>query len=472
MRHFFLAALLTAPALLESQQPSAPPAHAVVTGVAVDSVRGGYLRGAIVSVSGTNLSAITDSAGRFRIDSVTPGTRYLQVMHPLLDSIALGVRSPQRPLAAGDTTVFILSVPSPATIVGAKCTGQERSRGSAALVGIVTDADTETPSEGATVSVEWLEYQMSRRTMNRIPQRRTGTVLSDGTYRVCGIPDDLTTGVIAVRGADSTATVQVNFGNRLAVLSFQLPPAGGAAVAAAPGDTASGQARPRGNGVLTGRVLDPNGAPLANARVAVESDEASAITDNSGAFRLTGLRPGTRLVSVRRIGFSSKDVPVDVSAAAERSVTVTLERYVAILDAVRVNAIRDIGLQRVGFSDRQRSAFGKFFGPEEIEKRNPQRLSTLLETSASLRTGTNAVGKRYISGRQGGCVAYFVDGMRWSSTDPTDIEMSPDSFLSGAELGAVEIYDALSAPAEYTRFSNRGEPCAVVVVWTKFKLGN
>ncbi|HMA20475.1 MAG TPA: carboxypeptidase regulatory-like domain-containing protein, partial [Gemmatimonadaceae bacterium] len=99
------------PAILSSQQQPAQPGHAVVTGVAVDSVRGGYLRGAIVSVSGTALSAITDSSGRFRIDSVPPGTRYLEVMHPLLDSIALKVRSPQREMKASDTTSFILSVP-------------------------------------------------------------------------------------------------------------------------------------------------------------------------------------------------------------------------------------------------------------------------------------------------------------------------------------------------------------------------
>ena len=162
---------------------------------------------------------------------------------------------------------------------------------------------------------------------------------------------------------------------------------------------------------------------------------------------------------------------MDVSTASERTVDITLERYVAILDAVRVNAIRDVGLQKVGFADRQKAAFGKFFGPEEIDRRNPQRLSTLLETAPALRMGTNADGKRYVGGRNGACVAYYVDGFRWSSTNPADLELSPDAFLSGAELGAVEVYDALSAPPEYMRFSTRGEPCAVVVVWTKFKLG-
>ncbi len=473
MRYLLLAALACAPSIVSSQQTTAKPGHATVTGVAVDSVRGGYLRGAIVYVSGTSLSAMTDSSGRFKIDSVIPGTRHLEVMHPLLDSIALRVRSPERDLKAGDTTVFILALPSPSTIVANKCTAEEIGRGKAALVGTVTDGDTGAPATGSTVSVEWLEYQLGRRSMNRLPHRRIGSVRSDGTYRVCGIPDDLTTGTIAFRGADSTSTVPATFTQKLAVVSFRIP----GPVAALPSapvnrlDSAAPASVPRGSATLTGRVVDPNGSPLANARVAVETDDASAMTDNNGDFRLTGLRTGTRGLSVRRLGFAAKDLPVDVSATAPQSVTVTLERYVAMLDAVRVSAIRDIGLQRVGFADRQRSAFGRFFGPDDIDKRNPQRLSTLLETSPSLRVGTNQEGKRYITSRHNGCVAYVVDGLRWSSTKPTDIEMSPDSFLSGAELGAVEVYDGLSAPAEYIRYSISGEPCAVVVVWTKFKLG-
>jgi hypothetical protein len=50
--------------------------------------------------------------------------------------------------------------------------------------------------------------------------------------------------------------------------------------------------------------------------------------------------------------------------------------------------------------------------------------------------------------------------------------MRPDSFLSGAELGAVEVYDELSAPGQYMGVSSRGAACAVVVIWTKQKLGN
>ncbi len=470
MRFAILLALL-APALAQSQQTSAPSGRAIVTGVAVDSVRGGYLRGATVIVSGTTLSATTDSAGRFRIDSVPAGAHYLEVMHPLLDSLSLTVRSPSRELVSGQAVSFILSVPSPSTIIATKCTVDDKARGAAALFGTVTEADVESPATGAIVSVEWLDVQLTNRSLTRLPQRRVGTVRADGTYRVCGIPDDLSTGVLAIRGADSTGTVPVNFGNRIAIVSFHLPVQTGSAPGpvAARGD--SSELRPRGNAAITGRVLDASGAPLASARVAVEADQTAATTDNQGVFRLNGLRTGTRTMSVRRIGFASMEVPVDVSAATPRDVTVTMARYVAILDAVRVTAMRELGLQRVGFTDRQKSSAGKFFGPSDLQTRNPQRIVNLLEGVASLRSGINADGKRYITGRHNGCVGYYVDGIRWFSTNPSDVESSPDSFISTAEIGAVEVYDNLAAPPEYARYSFNGEPCAVVVIWTKNKLG-
>ena len=474
-----VAATFATPAILSAQTSAQSPA--TITGVAVDSVRGGYLRGAIVSVSGTTLSGITDSAGRFRIDSIPPGTRYLEVMHPLLDSLSLVVRSPQREIAAGSKTSFILSVPSAKTIVGAKCGPADLARGPAALLGTVMDADTETPARGATVSVEWTDYQLTNRKVVRLPQRRIGSVRPDGTYRVCGIPSDLVTGVVAYRGADSTSAVPVNFANGLGVVGFHLPGAvataatPAAAIPIAPGAktpaVATPAAAPRGRAVLNGKVVDPGARPLAGARVALEADDAATTTDNAGKFTLSGLRSGTRSLSVRRLGFEAIEVPVDLSSLAPRDVTVTMSRFVPVLDAVRVSAVRELGLSRVGFSERKAAGNGKFYGPDDIATRNPQKLNSLLETAPYLRMGTDADGHRYVTGRLNGCVKYYVDGHPWYSGRDNDWQMGPDNFLSGAELAGVEIYDELSAPAEFQNFSSAGANCAVVVIWTKQKLG-
>ena len=476
MRFFRLlavAGILAIPAAATAQQ-SGNHARATVLGVAVDSVRGGYLRGAIVSVSGTTLSAITDSMGRFRIDSVPAGNRYLELMHPLLDTLRLVVRSPERQIPAGGSMSFILSVPSARTVVATKCTVEDLARGQAALIGMVQDADTENPSPGASVVVEWTDYQLSSKKVARMPQRRVGAVRPDGTYRVCGIPSDLTTGAVAYRGADSTSAVAINFANGLGVMSFHIPVAQ-TIVSTVPDLTpAAGAARvtrPRGKAVLSGKIVDGGGTPLASARVALEADDAATTTDNKGQFTLGGLRSGTRSLSVRRLGFEPMEVPVDLSSVTPREVTVTMSRFVPVLEAVRVSAVRLLGLQRVGFTDRRTSGNGKFYGPEDIATRNPQTLNALLETAPSLRMGTDAEGHRYVTGRLNGCVKYYVDGHAWFAGSNNDPQLSPDGFLSGGELAGIEIYDELSVPSEFTNSSSHGANCAVVVIWTKQKLG-
>ncbi len=469
-----LMGLLASPFALTAQTGGARQPKATVSGVAVDSVRGGYLRGAIVSVSGTILSATTDSSGRFRIDSVPAGNRYLEVMHPLLDSLSLIVRSPERMIPSTGSMSFVLAVPSAKTIVGAKCNPADLARGGAALIGTVQDADTEMPASGATVSVEWVDYQLTSKNVAKLPQRRIATVRPDGTYRVCGIPSDLSTGAVAYRGADSTSLVPVNFGNGIEVVSFHLPAAEAVSATQSPGATAvPGATRslptvPRGRATLVGKVVDVGGTPLSGARIELEADNAIATSDTQGKFTMSGLRSGTRSLSVRRLGFQAVEVPVDLTAAAPRQVTVTMSHFVPVLDAVRVSAIREIGLNRVGFSDRRKSGNGTFYGPDIIQARNPQKLNMLLETAPSLRMGTDATGHRYVTGRNNGCVQYWVDGHPWYTGNSNDWQMSPDNFLSGAELAGVEIYDELSAPAQYGSISGS---CAVVVIWTKQKLG-
>jgi hypothetical protein len=285
------------------------------------------------------------------------------------------------------------------------------------------------------------------------------------------------TGVVAYRGADSTSSVPVNFANGIGIVGFHLPSpvvaAAPAAVSAAPGSKPGNpvQQAPRGKAVLRGKVLDPGGRPLASARVALEADDAATTTDNDGKFTLSGLRSGTRSLTVHRIGFEAVDVPVDLSSNVPRDVTVTMTRFVPVLDAVRISAVRELGLQKVGFTDRKAHGNGKFYGPADLAARNPQKLNMVLETAPYLRMGTNADGKRYVTGRLNGCVKYYVDGHPWYTGNSNDPEMSPDNFLSGAELAGIEVYDELSAPPEFANVDSHGANCAVVVIWTKQKLG-
>src|SRR4029077_3197675 len=73
------------------------------------------------------------------------------------------------------------------------------------------------------------------------------------------------------------------------------------------------------SGVIRGTVTDPSGASVPKANIAVEEPEKgirrTAISDESGAYELTGLPPATYRVTVKISGFQTeilKDVEVSV----------------------------------------------------------------------------------------------------------------------------------------------------------------
>jgi hypothetical protein len=456
-------------AVTASAQQAQSATTGVIAGVAVDSVRGGFLHDAIVTVVGTNLSAISDSVGRFQLDSVPAGMRTLRLQHPLLDTLGVTVVTPVRELRAGEALSFVLAVPSPATIVQAKCSPTDRSRGKAAIAGMVIDADTEAPSTGAQVVVEWIDYTVGTRSIGKTPEKRVGKVRADGSYLICGIPEDLTTGVVATRGADSTGAVSVSFERMLAIQSFAFPEATRAPIATT--DSAQSPAS-RSTAVLSGSIVDPAGKPLGGARVSIEADQLATVSAADGSFALRGARSGTRSVTVRKLGFEPVEVAVNLLSRRAVNTVLQLRKPVQTLEAVRVSAMRDIGLQRVGFSERKRLGNGKYYSPTDIERRNPLRLNYLLETAPMLKTGRTADGKRYITGRgYRPCIRYYVDGHLTMEYSPTDLEMLPDSYVNASELGAVEVYDKMSVPGEFLAISRSGQVCSVVVVWTKWKIG-
>jgi hypothetical protein len=439
-----------------------------IVGFAVDSVRGGLLRDAIVSVPGTNLVATTDSVGHFRIDNVPVGRRSIRLSHPLLDTLALGIVSPERELKAGEALSFTVAIPSAQTIVARKCSNADRDHGDAALAGVVVDADTEMPAHDAEVVVSWTDYRLTKSSMASTPQRRSAKVKSDGSYVICGIPSDLITGVMAIRGQDSTAAVTINFERKIAVQAFALPMLESAGVPTTTGNPAG----PRGTMIVSGNVLDPAGKPVKGARVSIEADGVETVSGSDGGFTLRGARAGTRTLSVRKLGFVPEEYSLNVSARDATAFNPSLRNRIQTLEAVKVSALSDLGLKRVGFEERKRLASGKFYSPKDIRDRDPLKLNYLLETAPMLRSAVTADGKRIITGRGSfPCLRYYIDGVLQIEHGPAETDLLPDSYLSPSELGAVEVYDKVSAPGEFFAMSHTGQVCSVVVIWTKFKLG-
>ena len=87
-----------------------------------------------------------------------------------------------------------------------------------------------------------------------------------------------------------------------------------------------------------GRVLDPNGTPLADAEIRVLPHGAIAITSDSGTFTFGPMADGTYLLMVRRLGFDPASPRVTV-APGMGDVKVTLSPLAVQLDTVVTQAL-------------------------------------------------------------------------------------------------------------------------------------
>lgn len=140
---------------------------------------------------------------------------------------------------------------------------------------------------------------------------------------------------------------------------------------------------------------------------------------------------------------------MDIPPSGLSGVSLPLGKSVAVLKSMVVKATRELGLQRVGFDDRKRRRPGVFFTPRDIEIRNGPSVKDLLRTVPLM--------------RRPGCVRYFVDGFLQAQGEP-------DEYLSGFEIGAVEVYGTGFVPADFFSFTPGGMPCKAVVIWTKWKI--
>jgi hypothetical protein len=466
------AAALCSTAAANAQRPAPRPAQSTstATGAIIDSLYGGRLRGALVAVDGASRAATTDSAGRFTIDSIPVGSYRLVVMHPLLDTLGIGMVTPTIDFAAGDTAVLILGTPSVPTVVRLKCGAGPFPGGPSVVLGLLTDTDTGQPVRDATVVLAWSEVQASRETgVRRLSSQRVAKTEPNGTFRICGVPGSLAGEMFAWRGPDTTGVIPVVLeGAPLALRALVLPSKADEVVAdtaiRAPADRLSSGQRAtvrRGRAVVRGTVMTVTGTAVTGARVSVHGAAGAALTNDRGEFVLVGQPSGTQTVAVRRLGYEPAEFALELSPAQPREVTVELSEFVPVLETVVVEANRDAALARVGFSDRQRAGLGRYLTLEDIERRGALRLVDLLANVPPLQSVNTGGSDRTLVGRMGGCVQYFVDGMPWLGDD------SPSDFMSPAEVGAIEVYSEATTPAEFQRGMRS---CSTVVIWTRLKL--
>jgi hypothetical protein len=459
-------------AVAAAQQPTpgaTAPASANIVGTVYDSIRLRPLAGARVRVDSSALFATVDEEGRFHLEGIPAGRHDLRVEHPFLDTLAVNLRSEPQEFAAGGTTVHEFATPGPETLIEILCPAAWRARGPAALMGRVREADTGNPARGAKVSLVWYEVDVGT-TVRRVPRVREAVVGADGTYRLCGLPAQLDGKVQVLRAPLTSGEIAVSFGQDVLGLRSMTIASPGAIVAvpAAPGDSGASVSRSQilGTARITGRVLNRAGRPLVGARVQLEGTTRATSTRGTGEFVLDSLPPGTQSLAVRLLGYAPVERAVDLSSRDASTVTITLEDFVPVLEAVRVTAQRERALEDVGFARRQRTGTGYYMDSEDIKNRNAQYFSDILRSAPGVRVA-QVNGRQYLQNARdpmNGCVTVWVDGTQWQQMEPGDV----DDFVKPHEIAAIEVYSATGTPAEYQ--GARGSGCSTVIAWTHRKL--
>ncbi len=271
---------------------------------------------------------------------------------------------------------------------------------------------------------------------------------------------------------------------------------------------------------LAGHAVRPDGAPIAHVLISLYGTSDSALTRDDGGFVLHAPKAGAYMVGARGLGLGEKRFAVTFAAGATQDLTITMVPFVPILPRVVTTAEERAAYTSVGFDQRRRGGVGQFLTYAQIQRKHASSFTQLLQgmrglvmSQGPLQSHTPGMG---VSGTEGAgsCVSYVVDGSPQQQMMDSRQENeqrggeSPDNLIDVSQVGAVEVYSAAERPAgfggmeEHTQIPtqpDRGEPtsqqsganpnqtntpgspntasslpqqpCGLVMVWTRSRLG-
>jgi hypothetical protein len=430
-------------------------------GTVTDSVHAAPVAEAVVSATRldaqaeSTVSTTADREGRFRFDSLSPGEYGVSFASPFLDSLEFGGPVTRVAVAGGSAARVALAVPSGRTLRTLACPGMALATGTGALIGLVTDADSDRPVAGAQVAAMWTELTFDG-VMRRISTaEHSGGVVTDslGQYRLCGVPTESWL-LVQVQHRDRVgAPFQVIVGERSGVLLRNLSVSENGTRPLSSLHAAQGGAPLpplTGTASLVGVVLNPAGQPVSNAQVRVVSTEPASHTDREGRFTLGGLPSGTQELEVRELGSTVYRQPVELRSGRTARERIVL-RQVVSLDTLRTVASKRERYERFE-ANRRNSITGTFLTQEDIERRHLQQMSDLFNSMVAFRVVGQGAGARVMNLR-GRCYPNVVVDYR---------QFQDINTVAPSLVAALEIYPTTNgAPAEFTNL------CGVIRIWIK-----
>jgi hypothetical protein len=229
--------------------------------------------------------------------------------------------------------------------------------------------------------------------------------------------------------------------------------------------------------------------PIAGVIVTLETLGLTETTDADGHFRLTGIRPGNQVVTIRKIGFvalkSMMAFRSDDSVVTDLMLIRTQAAQALATVKVEERSMREWKIQE--FEDRRKMGFGRFITRDLIDKNQGRLLTDLLAMISGPKILNGESGHawafsgggatsimnngprldtldRLLRASNGLCyTAVFVDGVVAYSGAYRERLFDLDS-VRPDELVGVEYYRSGMEPIQYAAMRNA---CGVLLLWTR-----
>lgn len=222
--------------------------------------------------------------------------------------------------------------------------------------------------------------------------------------------------------------------------------------------------RAQGTGAIVGTVTAETGLALSGADVGIVGTGLSAVTDERGGFRLTGVTPGSFEVRARRLGFRPESTRIDVRDGGTSSVDLKLPVVAEDLQPVLVRGkkMRYTG-RLAGYYERlERRSSGAFVTRDQIDREDPRNLTQLLQRVPGVSLQRLRAGSVGIRMRDRTCVPLvWLDGTALPMGEVDLDGIQPKS------LEGIEIYlGSTTAPFQYS-WTRNAAACGTLLLWTR-----
>lgn len=408
-----------------------------VRGVVFDSLTERTLSGALIVASPGGAMATSDSLGRYTLISEEI-VQQLTAYHSELDLMGLGVIGAARPEGQQRWLNATLATPALTTLWPRVCDSRRPEfRHSGIITGTARLADNSTRVSGAKVIVQWTSVFDGQRRL------RSFETITDslGDFVICGVEEFAEPSLAALSSEAQSGVLS---------MPSQASPLRRVDLVLAALDAVRATVR--------GRIVDQQGAPVGDVRVSIDGVEVETVSRGDGSFTLTDVPAGSRMLSLRAVGYTPVAQAVEVLDGANNLLTIRIDRAIE-LEGLRITERVDVRRVRTDFEDRRRAGWGRFIDSTDIAKAPFVRFALQsIQGLTVLPLGNRPTTEFDIRGR-GGCKAHiYVDGVQ------SDIDEA--NRIPPANLAAVESYASVAfAPAQLVRV--RADNCAVVAFWTK-----